>query len=315
MTTSPIQTSLSLKNLLVLLHVFIEPLSDILQVPRLIFNYHILQLLFLRLLIIIIYSPDRVCLSLHSNLGQHVIFAPFLNLNQRILPQHRLSFTHMVAYLLCCEWWNFLDQRKVLFLLKRYLRHIVEFQIVVTSQQLNQVPHFCRNLKAVFFKVWIVKQRISLSLGVLLKPTVIILTNDQLTVFLKNVNVLVDVATKLWLLIWQLRTDHFFENSHFPLLGKQVVIVVYHHFFEYFVFLERNFHLFYENFVSLVMSPSGVFFHIAFTHCGGGSLSLFLFHNSKELHVFIEFFVSESFAALFSFPQVLIFGEGVFFFR
>jgi hypothetical protein len=107
--------------------------------------------------------------------------------------------------------------------------------------------------------------------------------------------------------------DHVFENSHFSLLSKQVVIVVYHHFFEYFIFLKRNFHFLYEQFVSLVMSPSGIFFHIAFTHCGGGSLDLLLFHSSQELHVFIEFFVSESFTALFSFPQVLIFGEGVCF--
>jgi hypothetical protein len=54
--------------------------------------------------------------------------------------------------------------------------------------------------------------------------------------------------------------------------------------------------------MSLVMGPSGVFFRTAFTHCGGDSLGLFLFHNSKELHVFVEFFVSESFAALSSFP-------------
>jgi hypothetical protein len=112
-------------------------------------------------------------------LCQHIIFTPCLNLIRHILHKHRLPFTHVVAYIFCCECRNFLDQWKVLFLLKRYLWHIVKFQIIVTSQQLNQVRHFCWNLQAVFLKVRILKQWISLSLGVLLKPTLVILTNGQ----------------------------------------------------------------------------------------------------------------------------------------
>ena len=112
--------------------------------------------------------------------------------------------------------------------------------------------------------------------------------------------------------------DHVFKDSHFPLFGKQVIIVVDHHFLEGFVFLQRNFHFLYENFVSLVMRSGCVFFSLAFTDCGRSSLDLFLFlflfHESEELHVLVELFVSESFSALFSFLEVLIFGERVSFF-